>query len=260
MPMQRRRQPPRRATSKPRTHAQPKRAKVARAAKPSKTAAATRRVMARPAGKKAAKPAGKKNARSQARKSTTGRLGAKSSQNQAAVVAGPSTHDLAVDAFEHGFQALQQRQFGRAAEFLNSVVNDFPDEKEMQERARVYLSICARQTGGRDPKPRSFDERLNAATVAINRGAFDEGLALLRKLEADDSEHDHVHYLLGVLYTSTGDVEKALAHLRKAIEVVPENRIRATQDADLEPLRQNPVFAAMTEVPVRRKRSAAKRR
>ena len=260
MPIQRRRQPQRRATKKPRTHAQPKRAKVVRRAKPSKTAVAARRVAARPAGKKNATPTGKKIAKRPATKSSTRRSGILSVQNPAAAAGGPSSHDLAVDAFERGFQALQQRQFGRAAEFLNSVVNNFADEKEMQERARVYLSICARQSGGREPKPRSFEERINAATVAINRGAFDESLTLLRKLEGDDSENDHVQYLLGVVYASTGDLDKALAHVRKAIEVVPENRIRATLDADLEPLRQNPAFATMTEVPVRRKRPAAKRR
>jgi tetratricopeptide (TPR) repeat protein len=165
-----------------------------------------------------------------------------------------------VNAFERGFQALQQRHFGRAAELLASIVNKFPDEKEMQERARVYLSICERQAGRRDPKPRTFEERKNAATVAINRGAFDEGLTLLRKLETEDSGNDHVQYMLGVVYASTGDVERALAHLRNAIELNPENRFLSNQDVDLEPLRQNAGFAALLAAPPPRRRPAARRR
>lgn len=179
----------------------------------------------------------------------------------AAVSAGPSPRDLAVDAFEHGFQALQVRQYARAAEFLASVVNGYPDEKELQERARVYLNICERQKLMREPAPRSFDERVNAATIAINRGAVDEGLSLLRKLEAEDRTSDHVQYMLSVAHTQAGDTANALLHLRQAVELNPENRFLATQDADLEDLRRAEGFLALLEAPLpaRRKQLARKR-
>ncbi len=178
----------------------------------------------------------------------------------APVAARPSSHDLAVAAFERGFRALQQRQFARAAELLTSVVRSFPDEKEMQERARVYLCICQRQAGSRDSKPRSFEERMNAATVAINRGAFDDGLALLRKLASDSPDNDLVHYMLGVVYAATGDVVKALAHLRNAVDLNSENRFLAARDADLDPIRQDPGFASLLEAPLPRRRATARRR
>ena len=157
-------------------------------------------------------------------------------------------------------RALQQRQFAHAAELLTSVVSGFPDEKEMQERARVYLSICQRQAGGRDSKPRSFEERMNAATVAINRGAFEDSLALLRKLAGDRPDNDLVHYMLGVVYAATGDPVKALAHLRNAVDLNPENRLLANQDADLDPLRPDPGFASVVEAPLPRRRAVARRR
>ena len=172
---------------------------------------------------------------------------------------GPSSHEHAVEAFERGFQALQLRQFAKAAEFLGAVVNSFTDEKELQERARVYLAICERQ-GAHETKPRSFDDRLHAATVIVNRGAFDEALGLLRKLENDDAGNDYVQYLLSVVYAAIGNAEQALAHLRKAIELAPENQFRAAQDPDLEPLRQNAAFAALTGELPRRRRPATKKR
>ena len=108
------------------------------------------------------------------------------------------------------------------------MLTGFPDEKELQERARVYLSICERQAGGAGARPRSFEERVNAATVFINRGAFDDGLRLLRDLESENPQSDHVQYLLTVAFTSTGDVDKALSHLRRAVELNPENRFLST--------------------------------
>jgi tetratricopeptide (TPR) repeat protein len=166
-----------------------------------------------------------------------------------------------VVAFEHGFQALQARQYGRAADLLSSVVNGYPDEKELQERARVYLRICERQKPTRDGAPRSFDDRVNAATIAVNRGALDEGLSMLRKLEAEDRASDHVQYMLSVAHTLAGDTENALVHLRQAVDLNPENRFLATQDGDLEDLRRAAGFAALLEAPlVARRRVPARRR
>ena len=118
----------------------------------------------------------------------------------------------------------------------------------------MFLAICERQAGGRDAKPRSFEERLNAATVALNRGAFDEGLALLRKLVGEAPNNDHVHYMLAVTCTALGDAQQALAHLQQAIALAQENRFRAALDPDLESLRQDPGFGAIAETLPRRRR------
>jgi len=233
--------------------AKPKKA-AARPARPTKTPAKPARpkkATARPARptKTPAKPARPK-------KAAAGRAGSRAVLSP---IVGPSSHEQAVEAFERGFQALQQRQYGKAAGFLGAVLNNFTDEKDLQERARVYLVICERQAA-REAKPRSFEDRLHAATVIVNRGAFDEALALLRKLENDEPGNDFVHYLLSVVYTAVGNAEQALAHLRKAIELAPENQFRAAQDPDLEPLRQDGAFAALTGELTRRRRPAAKKR
>jgi tetratricopeptide (TPR) repeat protein len=222
--------------AKPRLPAKPTASKKA-------SARATRRPPARPLSSKAA----------------AGRAGSRQGSGPAVPPLGPSSHDHAVETFERGFQALQQRQFGKAAEFLSAVINNFTDEKDLQERARVYLAICERQAA-RETKPRSFDDRLHAATVIVNRGAFDEALGQLRKLESDDAGNDYVQYLLSVVHVAIGNAEQALAHLRKAIELAPENRFRAAQDPDLEPLRQNAAFAELAGDLPRRRRAAAKKR
>jgi tetratricopeptide (TPR) repeat protein len=236
MPTKRRSQPGRHTTKKASSRAHAKRQAAAKSAKPSKPSKLARppKKPARPT--KPSKPVAPKKAPE-----------------------GASSHDQAVEKFERGFQALQLRQFGKAAELLRAVLNDYADEKELQERARVYLVICERQAV-RDAKPRSFDDRLHAATVIVNRGAFEEALVLLRKLENDEPGNDYVHYLLSVVYTAVGNAEQALAQLRKAIELAPENQFRAAQDPDLEPLRQDAAFAALAGELPRRRRPAGKKR
>jgi tetratricopeptide (TPR) repeat protein len=240
MPTKRRSRPGHHTTKKASSSAHAKRRAAARPARPSKPSKLARppKKPARPT--KPSKPAAPKKA-------------------TAAATVGPSSRDQAVEKFERGFQALQQRQFGKAAELLRAVLNNYADEKELQERARVYLAICERKAG-HDTKPRSFEDRLHAATVVVNRGAFDEALTLLRKLEDDGPANDYVQYLLSVVYAAVGNAEQALAHLRKAIELAPENLFRAAQDPDLESLRHDAGFAALAGELPRRRRPAGKRR
>ncbi len=297
MPTKRRSQPPRRPTKKTPSSAPPKRAtaakparpakaiksvKSAKSAKPAKPAKPAKKVKparpvksarhatarrgpgGKPAGKTAAPrkapptPARQSGTKPHPGKPAAGR--GRRATGSAAASAGPTSHDQAVETFERGFQALQLRQFGKAATLLTAVVNNFTDEKELQERARVYLAICERQAS-REARPRSFEDRLNAVTVTLNRGAFDEGLLQLRKLETEDPGHDYVQYLLSVAHAGVGNVAQALVHLRSSIELLPENRFRAVQDPDLEPLRQDAAFGEITEaLPRRRKPAPAKKR
>lgn len=151
-----------------------------------------------------------------------------------------SSHFDALAVYERGVIALQRRKFAEASTLLRAVIDSYPDEKELHERARVYLSVCERQAMPRDATPTTAEERLYAATLAINSGEYERGAETLRALAAEMPDHDHVQYMLAVVRALRGESEPALAHLQRAIELNPENRVLARQDADLEPLRRDP--------------------
>ncbi|HOC19035.1 MAG TPA: tetratricopeptide repeat protein [Vicinamibacterales bacterium] len=156
----------------------------------------------------------------------------------------PDPSRKAVELFERGFRALQQRDYAKAAEILASLVTSYPDEKELHERARVFLAICERQAAAA-PQPQTLEERVCAATLAINRGETGQALRMLADLAREHPDHDHVHYLLAIAHGAAGHTGDAVAHLRRAIELRPSNRVLAGQDADLEALRDDPGFHAL---------------
>lgn len=172
-----------------------------------------------------------------------------------------SSHDEAVEVFERGFIALQRRDFKDAARLLTSILGAFPEEKELHERARVYIAVCERQAAATDRNraPKTVEERVNAATVAINSGAYERALDLLRSVDREDGDNDLVKYMLGVVQVGLGDADAALPHLREAVELNPENRYLAAQDADLEPLREHPDFIALLDTPPAPRRRPATR-
>ncbi len=153
-----------------------------------------------------------------------------------------SPHVDALSVYERGVKALQAQQYPVASQLLQSVIDGFPDEKELHERARLYLNVIARRVVPLDSTPRSFDERIYAATLAVNSGRHDEGLRLLQALAAETPENDYLHYMLAVVETALGDISQALHHIERAVTLNVENRYTALQDSDLELLRDDPAF------------------
>lgn len=154
-----------------------------------------------------------------------------------------TTYLEAVALYERGLQALQAHDYPRAAELLRSVLARYPDEKELHERVRLYLNICERQIAPRPVSvPSSVEERLYAATLALNAGEHGQALSHIQTVIGDEPDNDHAHYMRAVALTLRGDLVGALPSLLRAIELNPENRGLARQDPDLEALRIDDSF------------------
>lgn len=155
-----------------------------------------------------------------------------------------STHIEAVTLYERGLEAIQRHDYSAAADLLESVLRQYPDERELHERVRLYLNICRRQATPRESTPQSVEERLYASTLAINGGRYDEAISHLRLVRDEDPDNDHALYMLAVAHAQRGEHAEAIAHLERAIALNPENRALARRDADLDPLRKDESFRA----------------
>lgn len=167
----------------------------------------------------------------------------------------PTYHE-AVALYERGLQALQRHDFAAAADALRTVIERYPDERELLERARLYLKVCERELMPQQTDPRTAEERVYAATVALNAGDESAAVHHLQRALAEDPEHDHAHYMMAVAMTRRQDTPAALEHLRRAITFNAENRGLAKQDPDLEPLRETDAFRTVLETPSIRQTAA----
>ena len=159
------------------------------------------------------------------------------------------TYFEAVALYEQGLEALQRHAYHQAANLLESVLRQYPEERELHERVRLYLNICQRQAAQREAAPQTIDERLYAATLSINGGQYDQAIAHLRLVRDEDPDNDHAIYMLAVAHAQRDEHAEAVAHLERAIALNPENRALARNDPDLEPLRDDDAFRAALEAP-----------
>src|SRR5262245_18046017 len=158
-----------------------------------------------------------------------------------------STYFEAVAVYERGLEALQRHAFDEATALFESVLRQYPDEKELLERVRLYLNSCQRQATPKEASPQTVDERLYAATLAINGGQYVQAIAHLRLVRDEDPDNDHALYMLAVAHAQRGELAEAVAHLERAIALNSENRALARNDPDLEPLRGDDAFRAALE-------------
>ena len=166
----------------------------------------------------------------------------------------------ALAMYENGVRALQRHDYQGAALQFRTIMERYPEERELQERSHLYLRVCERETARRPATPQTPQERVYAATVALNAGDTSAALDHLTRALSDSPESDHAHYIMSVALASKGDSPKAIDHLRRAITLNPENRALARQDPDLEPLRSADEFRDLTDAPAGPGRGRARKR
>ena len=169
----------------------------------------------------------------------------------------------AIALYEQGVAAIQAHEYSRASSVLRSVITRYPEEKELHERVRLYLNVCDRHMAPRATSPSTPEERVFAATLAVNSGNYDEALEHLRRASAEAPDYDHALYMLASVLALRDEVEEAIPILLRAIELNADNKAIARHDPDLEPLRQSDKVRAALDAPSPAKterRRAARRR
>jgi hypothetical protein len=155
----------------------------------------------------------------------------------------------AVAIYERGVQALQRHDYAAAADLFRAVIDRYPEERELLERARLYLRVCERETARQTPPPQSSGDHVYAATVALNSGDFASALNHLQRALTVDADNDHAHYIMAAALSMRGRRDEALEHLRRSIALNPENRSQARQDPDLENIRSHEAFQTAIDTP-----------
>lgn len=146
--------------------------------------------------------------------------------------------------YEKAIDLFHKRRFEEAERHFEELLGRHPDEKELLDRARMYLAACknGRKKAAATAEP---DEAYHAAVYEKNRGNLEKALDLLRRSVGHRDGDGRVFYLAACCHALAGDPEQAVANLRKAIAADVQNRIQARLESDLSSLRGNPGFSEL---------------
>jgi uncharacterized membrane-anchored protein len=144
---------------------------------------------------------------------------------------------------------LQRHRYRDASAILVKIAERFPHEGVLLDRVRVYQDLCARELAKGPVEPRTLEERMIAATAALNDGDVARAERYARGVLSENPRDDMALYLLASIECRRGAVDQALSYLGQAIALSPEARAQARHEPDFEPLRNHPVFQELTDLP-----------
>jgi predicted Zn-dependent protease len=108
-----------------------------------------------------------------------------------------------------------------------------------KEPGTIVLAV-----GGKRGEPYRVSpwEFYGAAMTAYEAGDFDGAAELTGEGLAEHPDHPSILYNLACFEALAGHREQALEHVRRAVELDPENAARAASDPDFDSVRDDPAF------------------
>jgi tetratricopeptide (TPR) repeat protein len=151
----------------------------------------------------------------------------------------------ALRQYESAIRLMYSQDFEGARTIFTKITTTFPEDKEIQERVKTHLRLCEQKMARKPSAPKSLEEHYDVGVALMNQGRYEEARDHYQRALKLDSQSDFVIYAMAALSCRTGDLESALAYLKAAIQLRPDNRYLAQHDSDFEPLMQDARFIAI---------------
>ena len=156
-------------------------------------------------------------------------------------------YERALKEYERGIHQIQKKNFREAEEIFRSVIEKFPEEKEVCDRSRHCFSICRERLEPTAPRPVSVEDYFHLGVYHLNRADAGSALKQFEKALQIDAKSDLIHYGIASAHALAGDKSRAVAALQEAIRLNEKNRVYAQNDADFDRIRDEHEFIQLVE-------------
>ena len=159
-----------------------------------------------------------------------------------------SEYQKAITAFDQAVRAFRKKDYTKTEELFNVFLDKFGNEKELVDRAQVFIKICESQKKKKTIQLKTFDDYYRHSMLEMNEGKYEESLKLLNKALEMKSEEGKIYYLLAEVHYLMEDTEECLEHLKKAIQIDKSFQIKAQNEPNFEGLWDDKKFMLITRL------------
>lgn len=157
-------------------------------------------------------------------------------------------YQKALSLYSQGIKEYRHQDYEKAISFFENLMETYPDEHELVDRARVYLTICKRGFRKETISPRTLDDYLFYGQMKINQGDYDEAIRLLEKALEFRRDEGRVYYMMATAYVQSGRPDDCLEALKKAIQKDKSLAILSQNEPDFEPLWEDKRFKVLVKL------------
>jgi tetratricopeptide (TPR) repeat protein len=149
-------------------------------------------------------------------------------------------------AYDLAMKSFHKKDYGKAKEGLGSFAEDFPKEKELIDRANIYLQICENRLNPPKDTEKTSEDYLQSGIILMNQGLFAESLASLEKAHGKKPKNAKILYTLADVSCRKKDHDACLDYLKQAVELDSSLAVLALNEQDFEPLKEDTRFLEIT--------------
>jgi len=149
----------------------------------------------------------------------------------------------AFQLYEAAVQLVQLCKYDKALAAFEKLAPIAP--AAIKERCNMYITTCKRQLERAQLTFLTPEEHYDYAVSLLNTEYYEEARDQFNGILATNPEADYAFYGLALLDSITGRTLDCLAHLARAIELNPKNRLQARVDNDFQSMVDDPRFTEL---------------
>jgi tetratricopeptide (TPR) repeat protein len=158
------------------------------------------------------------------------------------------SYERALSAYGEAMKEFHKGKLDKAQELLKSFLEKYHMEKELVDRAKIYLEITQEKGKKAVISLKTLDDYFYYSVYKMNTGDYEEALKVLEKALEMKEEEGRIYYLMADAYVLVGKTEEALESLKKAVQKDKFFRILAQNETDFEPLWEDKKFKLITRM------------
>jgi len=162
--------------------------------------------------------------------------------------ASKNAYEKALAAYEIAMKAFHKRNYAKALEALTSFIEKYPEEKELVDRANLYVIICGQHLKPEELVLKTYDDYYRYGVYHLNNRDYDGAVEMLTKAHQMKPKAGEVLYYLANTYCHMQDTESCLEYLKQAVMLDAAFAVLAQNELDFNELRKDKRFAVITKM------------
>lgn len=161
---------------------------------------------------------------------------------------GKDIYQRALEAYSQAMKTFRKGDVSKAATQLEEFIAKYDSEKELIDRARLYLEICKQRKEKSSVPMKSYEDYLQHGVYSLNAGDYEKALKLFQQAAEINPKEGKVFYLMANAHCLLGEEDKCMESLKKAINMDKFYKILAQNEVGFESLREDKKFKLITKM------------
>ncbi len=157
-------------------------------------------------------------------------------------------YQKALSAYGQAVKEFHKGDMEKAGELLASFVDKYASERELVDRARVYLAIAQKRQKREVVHLKTFEDHYLYGVYKINQGDYEGALKTLEKALEFKTDEGKIYYLMADAYCLMGQVDPCLDNLKKAVAKDKVFAVLAQNETDFAAYRDDKRFKLIAKL------------